>query len=146
MNSAVIGSWINVDPAEVIGDPEQREGVQVSPSPYDIPLALRINEGDPNDPAYAVEIGTKSGRVYRVLISTKLASSGARKRVFELTQAIQDFRVPSTFIHASTNRDMVKRALVIHEAELLRQLDDLELSHGHSRQLLKSSSHQLKRT
>lgn len=150
MNTVKTGQWIEVDPskavASVLRDGEgSASGVQVSPSPYDIPLAVRVVEGDPVDPAYEVEIrylggqegtsapppdasiglvvGVRSGRLYRIVVNGQVAAAGARQNLDSVIKAIERFREAREAQGARTvNCSLVDFAVRSRESELVAQL------------------------
>lgn len=146
MNIQTYGPWINVNPAEIVKSKAlsaDQEGVESSPSPYDVPMAVRIDEGDLADPAYAVELrylggdertrrnrvadlvvetGAKSGRVYRVIVEAKESGHRARAGVEQIAKALESAKVnPSHLLHL-VNVFMVGKAIEAHADDLARQL------------------------
>lgn len=135
MSQSYAGEWVQLD-ADKLVLATSEAGLQVLPSQYDVPVAIRINEGEPNEPSYAVEvryvggtdertqrqrltddidaeIGKVSGRVYRLLVSSHRV--GAREQLGAVVEAIGT-------LSATKNVNMVCRAVKLHEAELLSQL------------------------
>ena len=143
MTDATVGRWVTVDPGKVVKSSSEAGGLQVLPSPYDVPVAVRINEGDPTDPSYAVEVrylggseertrkgqsvadvdvevGRSSGRIYRVLIDAKLAKSSGRTHLDEVAKAVNALNA-----QPKGNAGMVSAAVLLLEKELVKQLNDL---------------------
>lgn len=146
-----VGHWIDVDTSKVVpqvsGKPRDLHGVTVSPSPYDIPLAFRVVEGDAADPAYSVEVrylggseqtkaargrsdyelqvGEKSGRLYKVLVP---ATRGARIHMEPLAKAIDHLRSHTQEMSAKTNYELVRRIVEANAALIVSQLRELSSS------------------
>lgn len=139
--------WIDLKASELVNSAliTQEEGVQSTPSPYDVPMALRIDEGDAGDPSYAfellylggdertqrnriadlaVEIGEKSGRVYRVIIGTKLAATRARADVERIAKQLETGVAELSKVR-SANVFMVGKAIEAHAGDLATQLTHL---------------------
>lgn len=145
MSHGTVGQWVQLDPSNLVLGTED-SGLQVLPSPYDVPVAVRINEGDPEDPSYAVEVrylggssestqsqhptadinvevGSRSGRVYRVLVDKKLASAGARTQLGALADAVAKVAAyGKSRTPFASNAQMVSKAMQLHERELLSEL------------------------
>lgn len=66
------GDWMEIDPVEVSDQVHGTPGaaVHLSPSPYDVPIAMRVVEGDPLDPAYGIELVYITGREPTVMFNT----------------------------------------------------------------------------
>ena len=151
-----IGNWIDVDTSQVIpqvsGKPPGHHGVTVSPSPYDVPLAFRVVEGDPADPAFSVEVrylggsertkvvgsgsnfelqvGEKSGRLYRVFVNSKLAKEGARIHMGSLAKAIDELRSHTPLMSRKTNYELVRRIVEANGVTIVTQLKGLASEGG----------------
>lgn len=145
MTAKAYGPWINVSPSEVVGPTgvtSGPEGIESSPSPYDVPMALRIDEGDLADPAYAVElrylggdertsrnriadleveVGTKSGRLYRIIVEAKSIDRRARSDVQKVAKVLEGAHVSPSGAH-QFNMVLVSRAIDVHADELAQQL------------------------
>jgi hypothetical protein len=142
-----VGPWIEVNPSEVVkGVTYVRDssGNQSTPSPYDIPLAVRINEGGLQDPAFSIELryvggqeqtrsnvvadcevqlGARSGRVYRVLVDTKHATHGGRQDMLLVKRAIEGLTKQAALDEVpGVNYKLACIAVEKHEQELVGQL------------------------
>jgi hypothetical protein len=146
VSTHLVGRWIDVDPREVVVSTEVNPGVQGSPSPYDIPLALRVNEGDPGDPVLVVELrylggreptvrkgvldvevelGAGSGRVHAIRVDARRALHEGRRSLGVLKRAIAELEALPIMTRPSAARahyQTVRRAVELHERDLLRQL------------------------
>ena len=154
MSNDLAGPWLTVNASEITTDTAVHVGEILStPSPYDIPVAVRINEGDASDPAFCVELkyiggderlsrqdvtadlevfyGARSGRIYRVMVDTKLAKSGARDRLDSVKDALHWILEKNLASSVSmTNCKLVEKTVKEHETDLLRQLTAFG-SHAH---------------
>lgn len=146
MSVQTYGPWINVNPAELTRSDvrsDSQEGIESSPSPYDVPMAVRIDEGDLADPAYAVElrylggeeitlrnqladlvveVGAKSGRVYRVIVEAKDTERRAKSDVEKIAKELELIKEASSSLLHFVNVHMVGKAIGVHAADLTRQL------------------------
>jgi hypothetical protein len=143
--TASVGPWIQVDPGAVVDrDSPEGVGVVVSPSPFDIPLALRINEGNLKDQAYCVElrylggeeeqtkfervssleckVGLKSGRVYAVMVDTSQAQNSKRASLDFVTQALRDVGGRVEGFSGLAKYKLASKAVESRESDLVNQL------------------------
>ncbi len=152
--TAKVGHWIEVDTSSLVrqvsGRPPGHVGLTVSPSPYDVPLALRVVEGDRADPGFLVEVrylggieqmkavggrsefqlqvGKNSGRLYRVLVGSKPAKEGARVHLDSMTKAIDHLRRQTRNMSTKTNYELVRRVVQAKEPEIVSQLREFASS------------------
>lgn len=152
-----IGPWINVDSENVLSKSlplMDSDGFAYSPSPYDVPLAVRIDEGDIADPAFAVEfrylgdverkidrnhvtdnlsvdLGVRSGRVYRVIVSAHGVECNRGKEIESVARELESYNsslsVGALTYDCSGNFSLIGKAIDFHKSELSKQLKDLSI-------------------
>lgn len=144
-----VGHWIETNAQEVVSNAVSQsavDGMTLVPSPYDVPLAFRVVEGDPTDPAYSVEVmylggneqttrklaadlevqvGTKSGRIYKVLIDTKHAKGGGRAHLSQMDKALKQLQGSVAGRSTKTNYDLVRYIMMSNEESIIRQLAEM---------------------